>query len=117
MENGLVRTDKLSYKIRRFFLNLFIKKNSEKAEEIETFEEVMNNTELELDKVTSYKTEIQEVGIKQELARKLMKNELEIDNLTEEEIEEMIEYFKNDIESKNVELESVKKELAELMNN
>lgn len=115
METGLIRTDKLSYKIRRFFMNLFMKRNSERAEE--TFEEIMNNTELELNKVTSYKTEIQEVGIKQELARKLIKNELAINDLTEEEIEEMIEYFKNDIESKNVELESVKKELAELMNN
>lgn len=115
METGLIRTDKLSYKIRRFFMNLFMKRNSERAEE--TFEEIMNNTELELNKVTSYKTEIQEVGIKQELARKLMKNELAINDLTEEEIDEMIEYFKNDIESKNVELESVKKELAELMNN
>ncbi len=115
METGLIRTDKLSYKIRRFFMNLFMKRNSERAEE--TFEEIMNNTELELNKVTSYKTEIQEVGIKQELARKLIKNELAINDLTEEEIDEMIEYFKNDIESKNVELESVKKELAELMNN
>lgn len=115
METELIRTDKLSYKIRRFFMNLFMKRNSERAEE--TFEEIMNNTELELNKVTSYKTEIQEVGIKQELARKLIKNELAINDLTEEEIDEMIEYFKNDIESKNVELESVKKELAELMNN
>lgn len=115
METELIRTDKLSYKIRRFFMNLFMKRNSERVEE--TFEEIMNNTELELNKVTSYKTEIQEVGIKQELARKLIKNELAIDDLTEEEIDEMIEYFKNDIESKNVELESVKKELAELMNN
>ncbi len=115
METGLIRTDKLSYKIRRFFMNLFMKRNSERVEE--TFEEIMNNTELELNKVTSYKTEIQEVGIKQELARKLIKNELAINDLTEEEIDEMIEYFKNDIESKNVELESVKKELAELMNN
>ena len=111
METELIRTDKLSYKIRRFFMNLFMKRNSERVEE--TFEEIMNNTELELNKVTSYKTEIQEVGIKQELARKLIKNELAINDLTEE----MIEYFKNDIESKNVELESVKKELAELMNN
>ncbi len=115
METELIRTDKLSYKIRRFFMNLFMKRNSERVEE--TFEEIMNNTELELNKVTSYKTEIQEVGIKQELARKLIKNELAINDLTEEEIDEMIEYFKNDIESKNVELESVKKELAELMNN
>ena len=115
METELIRTDKLSYKIRRLFMNLFMKRNSERVEE--TFEEIMNNTELELNKVTSYKTEIQEVGIKQELARKLIKNELAINDLTEEEIDEMIEYFKNDIESKNVELESVKKELAELMNN
>ena len=115
METELIRTDKLSYKIRRFFMNLFMKRNSERVEE--TFEEIMNNTELELNKVTSYKTEIQEVGIKQELARKLIKNELAINDLTEEEIDEMIEYFENDIESKNVELESVKKELAELMNN
>ena len=115
METELIRTDKLSYKIRRFFMNLFMKRNSERVEE--TFEEIMNNTELELNKVTYYKTEIQEVGIKQELARKLIKNELAINDLTEEEIDEMIEYFKNDIESKNVELESVKKELAELMNN
>ena len=115
METELIRTDKLSYKIRRFFMNLFMKRNSERVEE--TFEEIMNNTELELNKVTSYKTEIQEVGIKQELARKLIKNELAINDLTEEEIDEMIEYFKNNIESKNVELESVKKELAELMNN
>lgn len=115
METELIRTDKLSYKIRRFFMNLFMKRNSERVEE--TFEEIMNNTELELNKVTSYKTEIQEVGIKQELARKLIKNELAINDLTEEEIDEMIEYFKNDIESKNVELESVKKELAELINN
>lgn len=107
METGLIRTDKLSYKIRRFFMNLFMKRNSERAEE--TFEEIMNNTELELNKVTSYKTEIQEVGIKQELARKLIKNELAINDLTEEEIDEMIEYFKNDIESKKCRIRVCKK--------
>ena len=45
---------------------------------------------------------------------KLIKNELPIRDLSEEELEEMIEYFKNDIKSKEEELKQLKKQIAEL---
>ena len=61
METELIRTDKLSYKIRRFFMNLFMKRNSERVEE--TFEE-KNPKILEIIKIID---EIDEISVNKQL--------------------------------------------------
>ena len=112
MENQLVRTDKLLYKIKRFFMNVFLKNNSQKINE-DTIENV-SDIPLELDKVVSCKTEVDELRIKEQLAQKLIKTELSINDLTDEEIEQMIEYFQKDIKLKAEELTMLKKQITAL---
>ena len=111
MENQLVRTDKLLYKVKRFFRLLFIKNNSQISEEF-----AQENVDIneELNKVISCKTAAQEVSIRVKLAEKLTRNELPIKDLSDEEIEQMIQYFKDNIKIKTEELETIKKEIVKL---
>lgn len=111
MENQLVRTDKFMFKVKRFFRLLFMKKNSQIPQEL-TEENIDINEEL--NKVISCKTEAQEVRIRVELAEKLTRNELPIKDLSDEEIEQMIQYFKDHIKIKTEELENIKKEIVKL---
>ena len=113
MENQLVRTDKFVYKIKRFFRNLFWRRNSQVIIE-PTEEEKQAETAEALEKIISCKTEVQEINIKEQLADKIIKNELPIKDLSEEELDQMIEYFKADIKTKEEEIKQLKKEIAEL---
>ena len=115
MENQLDRTDRVIYKIKRFFQCIFIKRNSLKTEKNKKEEVVDINVELE--KVISCKTEAQEIDIKEQLSKKILKKEIAIKELSDEEIEEMIEYFKADIKIKSEELSNIKKQFAELKKN
>ena len=110
MENQLVRTDKFLYKVKRFFRLLFIKKDSQLYQLSQENQDAVEA----LDKIISCKTEVQEAIIKNQLAMKLIKNELAIKDLADEEIENMIDFFKQEIKNKNDELEVIKKEIISL---
>lgn len=110
MENELIRTDKVMYKIRRFFLSLFIRNNSQIYNEEEMLDSSVND--LDLNKIISCRTETETLKIKEELARKLMEKEMSIDDLTDEEVDEMIQFFKKDIEEKGKELFLIKKQIV-----
>ena len=112
MENQLIRTDGMMYKIKRFFRSFFFKRNSNIQEEV--VNPVVQDINIELDKVISCKTEAQEKDIKEQLAQKLMKNELSIKDLADSEVEEMIQYFKADLKCKSEELANTKKLISEL---
>ena len=112
MENQLVRTDRFLYKMKRFFRNLFIKRNSLKLEI--TKKEEIPDISVELEKIISCKTEAQETDIKEQLSKKIINKEIAIKDLADTETEEMIEFFKLDIKLKSDELSNAKKQLAEL---
>ena len=112
MENQLVRTDKVTFKIKRFFRCLFIKRYSRKLEK--AIQEEEESTKMYLEKVISCKTEAQVESIRKQLAEKLLKTELSIKDLADEEIQEMIEYFKKDIKDKTEELSNIKKEISDI---
>ena len=111
--NELIRTDTAMYKIKRFFTNLFVRKNYETPIENEITEAPVD-IELDLDKVILNKTETQEKESKDLLASKLMKNELPLQVLSDEEVEEMLKFFKEKVLAKRDELKKLKVQLAEL---
>lgn len=115
MENQfqLVKTDTLMYRVKRFFRMLFIKKPS-KLEQIA--KENNSNINEQLNKIISCKTEVQEIDIQKQLAQKLVKNELPIKELSDEESEKMIEYFEEHIKVIEKELDLLKKSIIELKN-
>lgn len=112
MENQLVRTDNFLFKVKRFFRLLFIKNNSQNLN-VNSIEAVQE-TSIELNKIISCKTEAQESNIKEQLANKLMKNELAIKELSNEEIEQMVQFFQEDIKLKSQQLLDIKKEIIKL---
>ena len=119
METQLVRTDKLMYKVKRFFRMLFIKNTDSQIYEknAETnLQETTEDVNVYLDKVISCKTEAQEKSIKNQIATKLMRREMSIKEFANEELDNMILFFEQDIKSKTEELESLKKQLIELRN-
>lgn len=48
------------------------------------------------------------------LAEKLKREEIDCDDLNDEEIDEMIEFFSNDIKEKDREIEKIKEEILEI---
>lgn len=55
----------------------------------------------------SYKKEIEELYKKENIAKMLLKEEITSEDLTDEEVEDMIEYFIKDTEKKKKELERI----------
>jgi len=103
MKNELIQTDGVWYKIKRFFKNLFSKKKESNVNQVEVFEnkEVNNNLKE--------KFEIE--NNKKELADKLLCGEILTCELNEKETDDMLEYFKNDINNIDTELEKIKKHI------
>ena len=116
MENQLITTDTFGYKVKRIFRSIFsIKRKS--PEVMQTEEIVENNTEestIDLDRVISCKTEAQVTDIKNQLAVKIIKNEITMEELAGEEVNEMIEYFEQEINNKNEEIKVLKSKIKEL---
>ena len=101
MNNQLIKTDGILYKIQSFFRRL-LKRNKKKKNE--NSNEIKNN----FNETISYKKEIEEFQSKEKMAQKLLVGELKPENLNDKEVDEMIEYFKQDIEKQKKELERIK---------
>ena len=99
-------------KIKSFFIKIFSKKNKD-INIIENREET-NNTHFLED--ISYREEIKELNKKKALADKLMDGEINVDNLSNNEVKEMIEYFNNYIDEMNKKLKEIKKSIMDLKN-
>ena len=118
MNNKLIKTNTIWYKIKSFFKKIFIKKRDININKLQ--EESNLKQKSELFNNISVKEEIEENNRKKDLAEKLLYGEIGSSELTEEETDEMIEYFTEDIQKINNELErirnhiiSMKKELQE----
>ena len=116
MENQLIRTDTFAYKVKKMFRSLFsMGKNSpEIIEEPEIEENNAEEISIDLDRVISCKTESQVTDIKNQLAIKLIKNEITMEELASEEVDEMIEYLEQEVTNKNEEIKVLKIKIKEL---
>lgn len=101
MNHDLTRTDTLWYKIKKFLGKIFHSKCEKYTNQ------VVNNTNKSLNKNNF----IKELNGKTTLANKLLSYEISTSELTEKEVDEMFEYFTNDIEGINNELERIKQHI------
>ena len=99
MENKLIKTNTIWFKIKNFFKKIFKRKKNNEA--IEITDNTPKNTMTLREKIGEYSR-------KKELAEKLLNNEIDVYDLTDEEVEEMTEYFVKDIEQLDTEINRVK---------
>ena len=108
MENNkLIKTDTLWYRINNFFRNLFSFKS--KFNKIEKDNKVMVNTKL-------IKIDIDESSFRKILAENLVNGEVVIADLTDREVEEMIDFFTKSIEEIDQELIKRKDNILKIKN-
>ena len=112
MENNkLIKTDTIWYKIKKFLYNVFNKKeNNNKKEE----KNVQNHKDNKFQESISVKQEIEEENKKERLAINLINADVDINDLTDEEVDKMIEWFKEDIEKQNNELKRIKAHILQI---
>lgn len=108
--NKLIKTDTIWYKIKSCFQKLFnIKKYSVIEEEI-----ILKPSNDSFQESISVKEELNERNKKEELALKLINYDVDVYDLTDEEVDEMTEWFKRDIEEKDRELNRIKEHILQM---
>ena len=103
MNNELIPTNGLWYKIKKFFRSLFFKEKTYTINEINTIEQEQKDSNL--------KEKFEEENKKKVLAEKLLYGELGTSELNETEVDEMIEYFTKDIQNIDNELLRIKQHI------
>ena len=112
MENNkLIKTDTIWYKIKKFLYNIFNKKENNKKKEEKNVQKHINN---KFQESISVKKEIDEQNKKEKLALNLINADVDINDLTDEEVDKMIEWFKNDIEKQDNELKRIKAHILQI---
>ena len=127
MNNSLIKTDGLWYKIKQFFGNMFsgdkynsrveIKEDSGDYGNIDKTNNIVKNdseTKESFKTDISYKEEIKEQNRKEIIAAKLLNGDIDSYDLSNEEVNEMTEYFMNDIEKQNKELQRIKERIIQM---
>lgn len=105
MENKLIKTNTIWFKIKNFFRRIFKRKKNNEA--IEIIDNTLKNT-------MTLREKMKEELRKKELAEKLLNNEIDVYDLTDEEVEEMTEYFVKDIEQLDTEINRIKNHIIEM---
>lgn len=110
MENKLISTNNLWYKIKRFFKNIFIKNKSD----------FMDTATVSLDSNlqrengfpnNNFKEKFEKERENKELAEKLLYGEIGTSELNDVELAEMTDYFTNDIKNIDIELLRIKQHI------
>ena len=97
-------------KIKKFFKKfLFYKKNKLKISN-----ENSNNNLPNSNFKNSIRNKFSEENMKQDMAKKLLYGEIGVSDLNENEVDEMTEYFKNDIKNIDNELIRIKKHILSM---
>ena len=109
MNNELIPTNGLWYKIKKFFRSLFFKEKTYTINEINTIEKEQKNSNSIYD--SNLKERFGEENKKKVLAEKLLYGELGTSELNETEVDEMIEYFTKDIQNIDNELLRIKQHI------
>ena len=104
MNNKLITTNGIWYKIKNFFRNIFLKNNFVQNEELKIEKELIANNNL--------KEEFEGKRRKKELAEKLLYGEIGPSELDDSEVDEMTDYFKKDIENIDNELLRIKQHIV-----
>jgi len=112
MNNELVKTDSFLYKIKMFFKKIFKTNKAEIITEENNVQEEKQASRVFEDALL--KAEIQEQNRKSLLAKNLLEGELNSSDLTDEETEEMIEYFKDDIQKIDNEILKIKAHILDM---
>ena len=112
MNNELIPTNGLWYKIKNFFRSLFLKEKTYTINEINTIEQEQKNSNSIYD--SNLKEKFEEENKKKVLAEKLLYGELGTSELNETEVDEMIEYFTKDIQNIDNELLRIKQHIKHL---
>ena len=107
----LIVTDNVWYKICNFFRKIFQKESIKNKKNIK--ENANNLIQIKDDKIDfiqniSYKDEITNLNRKKDLAEKLMNGNLSINDLTDSQVDEMMEYFTIYINDMNKKIEKIK---------
>lgn len=112
MENNkLIKTDTIWYKIKKFLYNIFNKKENNNKKEEKNVQKHINN---KFQESISVKKEIDKQNRKEKLALNLINADIDINDLTDEEVNEMIEWFKEDIEKQDNELKRIKAHILQI---
>ena len=109
MNNELIPTNGLWYKIKKFFRSLFFKEKTYTINEINTMEKEQKNSNSIYD--SNLREKFEEENKKKVLAEKLLYGELGTSELNETEVDEMIEYFTKDIQNIDNELLRIKQHI------
>ena len=109
MNNELIPTNRLWYKIKKFFRSLFFKEKTYTINEINTIEQEQKNSNSIYN--SNLKEKFEEENKKKVLAEKLLYGELGTSELNETEVDEMIEYFTKDIQNIDNELLRIKQHI------
>lgn len=109
MNNKLIKTNSLWYKIKTFFKNIFLKKTNmtEKKEKALQTEQVSSNIRFD----HNLREKIEQENNRKVLAEKLLYAQIGISELNETEVNEMKEYFAKDIQSIDNELSKIKQHI------
>lgn len=110
--NRLIPTNTLWYKISNFFKNLFTKKEKEEYNILN----IKNRNSDFMDNI-SLRDKMAITTIQKEIANNLMKGNLKIESLSNEEVNDMIKYFTEYNEKMTQDLERIKKNIINLRNN
>ncbi len=109
MNNKLIPTNGLWYKIRNFFKRIFFREKSYGITETQiTLEQQKSNNYVGSDNL---KEKFERENEKKALAEKLLYGELGVSELNEIEVDEMTEYFTDDIQNIDNELLRIKRHI------
>ena len=103
----LIVTDTIRYKIYSFFRKLFSKNKHEEVKKDNPIQTKQDNQNFL--QTISYRNQIENLNKKKEIAEKLMNGKLSIEILSDNEVDEMIDYFNVYIRDMNQKLEQIKK--------
>lgn len=109
MNNKLIKTDSLWYKIKTFFKNMFLKKKNYDTEKVQASQSQQVSSNIRFDH--NLRGKIEHENNAKILAEKLLYGELSVSELNEMEVDEMTEYFTKDIQNIDNELLKIKQHI------
>lgn len=110
----LMVIDTIWYKIYKFFRKIF---KNRKQENYENRISIEKKDKQNFIRNISYVDEIEKINRKENIAEKLIKNEISVNDLTDDEVDEMIQYFNKYIYEMNQKLKHIKKYIIDIRNN
>ena len=100
MNNELIPTNSLWYRIKKFFKNIFFKEKEYDTKDIKDYRSSTSNNIIN----NNLKEKFEIENKKQDLANKLLYGEISTSELEDNEVDEMTDYFSTDIKNIDNEL-------------